>query len=285
MLGSNLMGREIGPELTYLPVLGFLRGGNVSASCPPPAPGHCFGVVSIWKGRLFHGDTLSRQSVKDKWCYFHLLRWVNCRIFTSSLKSMSNLSFFFLSPCPSSGFLLSFHFWESFLEFSKPFWSTCCVCQALEGGCPCPELEKCLVFSCRCISNFWLFFPLTAALLLSPLCPRGPALLLSPCPTFVLQCCLCGRFLLFREDVCFRLFCLCSLAVGTFLRSLLPFCLSLSSFRGWWKKRPDFWLILDFSGISVLTKGRLHCSLLKSKLKIQWGGGGSFSHPGHGWDF
>ena len=81
------------------------------------------------------------------------------------------------------------------------------------------------------------------------------------------------------------LFCLCSLAVGTFLRSLLPFCLSLSSFRGWWKKRPDFWLILDFSGISVLTKGRLHCSLLKSKLKIQWGGGGSFSHPGHGWDF
>lgn len=158
-------------------------------------------------------------------------------------------------------------------------------CQALEGGCPCPELEKCLVFSCRCISNFWLFFPLTAALLLSPLCPRGPALLLSPCPTFVLQCCLCGRFLLFGEDVCFRLFCLCSLAVGTFLRSLLPFCLSLSSFRGWWKKRPDFWLILDFSGISVLTKGRLHCSLLKSKLKIQWGGGGSFSHPGHGWDF
>lgn len=101
---------------------------------------------------------------------------------------------FFFSLCPSSGFLL-FHFRESFVEFSKPFWSTYCVCQALEGECPCPELEKCLVFSCRCISNF--FFLLTAALLLSPLRPRGPALLLSPCPTSVLQCCFCGRFLLF----------------------------------------------------------------------------------------
>lgn len=262
------MGREIGPELTYLPVLGFLRGGNVSASCPPPAPGHCFGVVSIWKGRLFHGDTLSRQSVKDKCCYFHLLRWVNCRIFTSSLKSMSNLSFFFLSPCPSSGFLLSFHFWESFLEFSKPFWSTCCVCQALEGGCPCPELEKCLVFSCRCISNFWLFFPPHRSFAFkSPLSPRA-GLAFKPLPHLRVAVLLMWTFPSVRRRCVLPSVLPLFSGWGTFLRSLLPFCLSLSSFRGWWKKRPDFWLILDFSGISVLTKGRLHCSLLKSKLVV-----------------
>ena len=198
------MGREIGPELTYLPVLGFLRGGNVSASCPPPAPGRCFGVVSIWKGRPFHGDTLGRQSVKDKCCYFHLLRWVNCRIFTSSLKSVSNLSFFSpFSPAHHPASCCHSISGKVSLSLANHSGALAVFVRLWREGVRVRSWKNVLSFLAAAFltSDFFFFF-LTAALLLSPLCPRGPALLLSPCPTSVLQCWLMWTFPSVRAKMC-----------------------------------------------------------------------------------
>lgn len=155
-------------------------------------------------------------------------------------------------------FLLSFHFWESFLEFSKPFWSTCCVSGS--GG----RVYGAGKVVCRFFAAAFLTFDFfSRQLCFYSLRPRWPTFLLSPCPTSVSQYCLCGSFLLFGRRCVLQsvlpLFSCC----GDVFKVTLPAC-SFNCLEGGGKRvRPDFWLILDFQESVCLPNvfSRLHCSL------------------------
>lgn len=96
--------------MTYLPVWVFFEAEMRSS--PTASAGLCFGLLTSERGVRLIG-TLWKWAVCKRCCYFHLLRRASYKIFTSSLR-VSNLSIFFSPlPLPSSGFLLSFHFWES----------------------------------------------------------------------------------------------------------------------------------------------------------------------------
>lgn len=137
---------------------------------------------------------------------------------------MSNLSIFL----PSSGFLLLFHFWESCWQqlslSSANLSGALALCQALGGGAVYEVAKNMSVLSCATslTSNFF-----SLQLCFYSLRPCWPTFLLSPCPTSVLQYCLCGSFLLFRRRCVLQSVLPLFSGCGDVFKVTLPFCLSL----------------------------------------------------------
>lgn len=138
--------------------------------------------------------------------------WATCPFFSAIIRLLVVISFL--------GKLLA----EAFLEFSKPFWSACSV-SGFAGGWWWMKLAKNMsVLSCATslTSNF---FSLQLCFYSLRLC--WPTFLLSPCPTSVLQYCLCGSFLLFRRRCVLQSVLPLFSGCGDVFKVTLPFCLSL----------------------------------------------------------